>query len=71
MRAVDIVPLPAYLLRREYDLAAVVSCATLANATRAFDLDESWDHRPAFATVPEWEIRRKEGLSVRLYPLRC
>ena len=45
---------------------AMVFCATLANAARAFDLDESWDHRPAFATVPEWEIRRKEGLIVRL-----
>lgn len=45
---------------------AVVFRATLANATRAFDLDESWDHRPAFATVPEWEIRHREGLIVRL-----
>jgi hypothetical protein len=65
-RAVEIAPLPDHLRGREYDMAAVVSCATLANATRAFDLDESWDHRPAFATVPEWEIRQKEGLIVRL-----
>ena len=65
-RAVEIAPLPDHLRGREYEMATVVSCATLANAIRAFDLDESWDHRPAFATVPEWEIRQKEGLIVRL-----
>jgi hypothetical protein len=65
-RAVEVAPLPDHFRGREYDLAAVVSCATLANAIRAFDLDESWDHRPAFATVPEWEMRQKEGLIVRL-----
>jgi hypothetical protein len=65
-RAVEVAPLPDHLRGREYEMAAVVSCATLANAIRAFDLDESWDHRPAFATVPEWEIRQKEGLIVRL-----
>lgn len=65
-RAVEVAPLPDHFRGREYDLAAVVSCATLANAIRAFNLDESWDHRPAFATVPEWEIRQKEGLIVRL-----
>ncbi len=65
-RAAEIAPLPDRLRGREYDMATVVSCATLANAIRAFDLDESWDHRPAFATVPEWEIRQKEGLIVRL-----
>lgn len=65
-RAVEMAPLPDHLRGREYDMAAVVSCATLANATRAFGLDASWDHRPAFATVPEWEIRQKEGLIVRL-----
>ncbi len=65
-RAVEVAPLPDHLRGREYEMATVVSCATLANAIRAFDLDESWDHRPAFATVPEWEIRQKEGLIVRL-----
>jgi hypothetical protein len=65
-RAVEIAPLPDHLRGREYEMAAVVSCATLANAIRAFDLDESWDHRPVFATVREWEIRQKEGLIVRL-----
>jgi hypothetical protein len=49
-----------------YALDAVVSCATLANAIRAFDLDRSWDEMPACATREEWEIRRKEGLIVRL-----
>lgn len=65
-RAVEMAPLPDHLLRREYDMAAVVSCATLANATRAFDPDESWDDMPACATREEWELRRKEGLIVRL-----
>ena len=65
-RAVEVAPLPDHFRGREYDMAAVVSCATLANAIRAFDLNESWDHKPAFATVPEWEIRKKEGLIVRL-----
>ena len=65
-RAVEVALLPDHFRGREYDMAAVVSCATLANAIRAFDLNESWDHRPAFATVPEWEIRKKEGLIVRL-----
>ena len=49
-----------------YALDAVVSCATLANAIRASDLDARWDEMPAFATAPEWEIRLKEGLIVRL-----
>jgi hypothetical protein len=53
-------------LPRWCPLSAVVSCATLANAIRVSDLDESWDHKPAFATAPEWEIRLKEGLIVRL-----
>ncbi len=61
----EIAPLPNHL-PRGYALNAVVSCATLANATRAFDLHDSWDHRPAFATVPEWKIRHREGLIVRL-----
>jgi hypothetical protein len=65
-RAVEIAPLPDHIRGREYEMATVVSCATLANAIRAFDLDESWDHKPAFATVPEWEIRKQEGLIVRL-----
>jgi hypothetical protein len=64
-RAVEMAPLPDRLRGQEYDMGVVVSCATLANAIRAFDLDESWDHRPVFATVPEWEIRQKEGLIVR------
>jgi hypothetical protein len=49
-----------------YALDALVSCATLANAIRASDLDAKWDEMPAFATGPEWEIRLKEGLIVRL-----
>jgi hypothetical protein len=64
-RAVEMAPLPGHLRGREYDMGGV-SCATLANAIRAFDLNESWGHRPVFATVPEWEIRQKEGLIVRL-----
>jgi hypothetical protein len=53
-------------LPRGCPLDAVVSCATLANAIRASDLDGRWDEMTAFATAPEWEIRLKEGLIVRL-----
>ncbi len=49
-----------------YALDSLVSCATLANAIRASGLDARWDGMPAFATAPEWEIRLKEGLIVRL-----
>ena len=64
-RAVEIAPLPDYL-PRDYALDAVVSCATLANAIVAFDLDEWWNVKPACATALEWEVRQKEGLIVRL-----
>ena len=64
-RAVQIAPLPDYL-PREYALDAVVSCATLANAIVAFDLDYRWNGKPACATALEWEVRQKEGLIVRL-----
>jgi hypothetical protein len=64
-RAVQIAPLPA-TLPREYALDAVVSCATLANAIVAFDLDYRWNEKPACATALEWEVRHKEGLIVRL-----
>ena len=53
-------------LPRGCALDAVVSCATLANAIRASDLDARWDEMPAFASTPEWEIRLKEGLIVSL-----
>jgi hypothetical protein len=49
-----------------YALDALVSCAIVANAIRASDLDARWDEMPAFVTAPEWKIRLKEGLIVRL-----
>jgi hypothetical protein len=64
--AEEMAPLSDHLRGREYEMGVVVSCAPVANAIRAFDLDESWDYRPVFATVPEWEIRQKVGLIVRL-----
>jgi hypothetical protein len=64
-RAVDL-SLLEDTLPLEYDIYAVLSCATLANAIRAFGLDEQWDEMPAFATDPEWAIRLQEGLIVRL-----
>jgi len=47
-------------------LDAVVACATLANALRAYGLQRGWDAMPANVTVREWEARQKEGLIVRL-----
>jgi hypothetical protein len=47
-------------------LDAVVACATLANAFRAFDLQHRWDAIPANVSAREWEARQKEGLIVRL-----
>jgi hypothetical protein len=49
-----------------HSLDAVVASATLANAFRAFDLDNQWDAMPANVTAREWEARLKEGLIVRL-----
>ena len=49
-----------------FDLSAVVSCATLANAFRAFALEYRWDAMPANVTAREWEARQKEGPIVRL-----
>jgi hypothetical protein len=64
-RAVEI-SLLEDLLPPSYDLNAVVACATLANAIRAFDLEGRWDEMPACASPPEWGIRHREGLIVRL-----
>jgi hypothetical protein len=47
-------------------LDAVVACATLANALRAYGLQRRWDAMPANVTAREWGARQKEGLIVRL-----
>ena len=63
-RAVEVSPLED--LPTQYDLDAVVSCATLANAIRAYDLEDRWHEMPPWATAQEWQARQKEGLIVRL-----
>jgi hypothetical protein len=64
-RPVELLPFRDTLYR-DYSIEAVVSCATLAYAIRAFGLDDWWHGMPACATAPEWEIRQREGLIVRL-----
>lgn len=45
---------------------AVVACITVANALFRGDLEPSWQQRPYWASLPEWELRHREGLVVRI-----